>query len=107
VLLGYISNRAIALLVLERCSHLWRSTWAEYDAEVQPPLVSKEANRWTVSFVWVLPKYRKQGIADRLVRTAASWAKIPVGQFAWHTPFTESGGRLVRRHCPQVFFVGK
>jgi len=105
VFLGHLDDRAIALLIVARSTPFWRFTWEEYYQEKKPKLVSEATKLWTVDFVWVLPRYRGQELANLLLKSASAWTRLSPHKLAWRWPFSESGERFVRRHCPQTFFV--
>lgn len=107
VFLAHREGRAVGLLALRYRQVVRHYTWAEWDAEVEPgDQAFDPVKRWAIDFIWFLPPYRRQGLATRLLSTAATHMHLDVQQFAWTTPFSEAGEQLARQLSPQSFFVG-
>ncbi len=97
----------MALLVLSEMSQIRRISWTDYERQDEEKLIGVTGPRWTVSYTWTLARFRRTGLATRLVEAAASWSKTAVGELAWYLPFTAAGERFVRRLCPDGLLIGR
>jgi len=104
-LIGHRNDRAVALLLIERRSRVWVSKWANNDDFDEPTRIESDGPRWTIGFAWVLGRYRRQGLAHRMITEASKFARVPVNELGWYTPFTDAGKALARRVCPDYFFI--
>jgi len=107
-LVAYVRNRGVGILTFEKVSHVWWTTWEEYEAAREPARVPQKRGMWSVDFVWLLPRYRHRGIATLLHRVALGHVGCEsLKNLAFYTPLTESGEKLLRSLCPEGFHIGK
>jgi hypothetical protein len=106
VFLLHHGDRAVGLLIAERCSKIWRCTWEEYANAATTHLLD-HPSIWSVALVWANQRHRHKGLGYRLAVTTASYLGIPIQQLGWQTPFTPSGMKMVQRLCPDVFYIAK
>jgi GNAT superfamily N-acetyltransferase len=104
---GCRNERAVALVIFERRSHVWVARWDENAEPCDPTKVENAGPKWTVGFIWVLARYRRQGIALRLLEQASRYTRVPVSDLGWYPPLSSGGKALARRICPLQFFIGK
>jgi hypothetical protein len=99
-------DRIVGLLVLEMRSVIWKCTWEEYQRHVSNKLLDHPPI-WSVVLAWVNRHHRRKGFACRMATEAARFFGIQLEQLGWYTPFTESGRAMVRRLCPEEFYIAK
>jgi GNAT superfamily N-acetyltransferase len=95
-LVGHRNDRAIALLFIQRGTRVWVAKWASNGDFDEPTWIESDGPRWTIGFVWVLGRYRRQGLAQQMITEAAKFARLPVNALGWYTPFTDAGKALAR-----------
>jgi hypothetical protein len=106
-LVGHRNDRAIALLIFERRSRVWISHWGPDAAPCDAIRVENSGPRWTVGFVWVLAKYRRRGVALKLLEQASRHTHVPLSDLGWYTPFSDAGKALAKHLCPGQFYIVK
>jgi ribosomal protein S18 acetylase RimI-like enzyme len=108
-LLALREGRVIAMVLLGRRKSIYKGFWN--DTEPPSPLpaqrVETEGNRWTVCFVWVLPKFRRSGLARKLVEEASRFCGVPVQELCWYWPFSDAGAQLAHRLCPKDIWLAQ
>jgi ribosomal protein S18 acetylase RimI-like enzyme len=104
--LGYVADRGISLLLVEKRSHVWEYTWEEYEKHEAQQLCD-HVPIWSVGFVWVHRGHRRRGWARRLAKQAARLFAVDIQSFGWRTPFSDDGEAMVRRFCPDRFYIAK
>jgi GNAT superfamily N-acetyltransferase len=102
----YRDDRILGLILLERRDKIWRGRWQSDAIPVFEQLANHEP-MWSVVFVWVHEKVRKQGIARRLWTQATKYLGIEADKLGWYTPFTAEGERFARSLYPDGFYVAK
>jgi GNAT superfamily N-acetyltransferase len=96
--------RGIGLVVVERRE---RDAWYEWsDQRERYELIdgSGVGGAWCIAHVWVLPTFRRQGIARRLLEITFDGFYQDPSESGWVTPFTAHGFALVRRFAPTGFW---
>jgi hypothetical protein len=116
-LMEYREGRGIALLLVERREHIWPARWDAalrvIDAKpVECPVIQLSewtytVGRWTIRFIWVLPQFRRQKIAMRLIEEASRFTGVPIEKLAWYPPFSDEARCLVHQLCPDHFWLGR
>lgn len=101
-----VDGRFVGFLVVERCEHVQRFTWDQYDQPTGGVLPQGDPV-WTICMVWVHRKHRRRGIGSTLVAKATEFLGVSATDIGWYTPFTESGRALARRMCPESFLIAK
>jgi len=96
-LLAWRDNRAIGFLLLERRSHVGEWRWADECPE-GIPLIETSA-RWTIGFVWVLRKFRRQGVARRMLSNASRFCGTQIADLCWYWPLSDDGEALAKSVC--------
>jgi hypothetical protein len=99
-------ERIVGLLVVEKRSHIWKCTWEERERHVFNDL-SDRPPIWSVGLVWVNRQHRRKGFGCRLAAEAARFWGIQIRQLGWQTPLTESGAVMIRKLCPDEFYIAK
>ncbi len=107
VFLVYERDRAIGLLVVEKCRRVCRCSWPEWEANEKPEELSDHPPIWTVCMLWVLARHRRRGLATALLQAGARHVGADVESMAWYPPFTEPGEALARACCPRTFYLAK
>jgi ribosomal protein S18 acetylase RimI-like enzyme len=102
--IGWQGEHAVAFMLLERRG-TWRTRWADLDVGLDPQIISEDHDRWTVGFLWVLPRLRRKGIARSLLHEAQRFTGIPILELGWYPPFTPEGKALVRSVCSDEFLI--
>ncbi len=104
--IGAEGGRHVAYMAFALRSHVWRLTWGQWDGreEVSP---LDRSPIWTVEVVWVCKGQRRKGWVRSLIASATRHVGVPRDEFAWYTPFSESGELVARRFCPEAFYIGK
>jgi GNAT superfamily N-acetyltransferase len=105
VFLARQGDRAVGFALLRPRPRWGWWSWDDYDAERRPSTPVAPMTSWTVEQVWTLPRVQQQGLAKRILDAAARVVEQPVSSFGWRRPFTPSGESLVRRCCPEGFWV--
>jgi len=105
-------ERAIGFAVIEKRTHVWRCRWSDRDRDYnaggyRPPKLPDSRPRFAAVFAWTLPRFRRQGLARRLIEQAAAFAAVPIAELGWCPPFSEAGEVLVRKLCPEQYLVMK
>lgn len=100
IILYLRANQAIGLLAFCRRPLAYAMTWdSDSSFVIDNPY-------WCIQMVWTAHNWQKTGIAQTLVRSAASYLEMPdAGAFAWSAPFTASGAALVKKFCPVRFLI--
>ena len=108
VFLPHRGNRIVGLLIMERRTPMWSGTWDEFDeskASNAEPQSAEQTPVWSVGFVWVLPRHRREGLARRLVLEGCAFLGAQVEHLGWYVPFMQSGEALVRKLCPVKLYL--
>ncbi len=96
---------AVGLTVLRpRARWAWWS-WDDWDEERRPSTGVAPMVAWTVEGIWIHAGTQHQGLARRILVAASEEVGVPITSFGWRRPFTPSGEALVRRLCPEGFWV--
>jgi GNAT superfamily N-acetyltransferase len=108
VFLLHHQDRVVGFLLLERQASVWRIPWSVYDSDGvdydkyglpdHPPM-------WSICFVGVLKKWRRQRLATLMIREALIFLGETLHSVGWHTPFKRSGKALCQSLCPEEFYV--
>lgn len=106
LLLYHRGNRVVGLIVLERRPRIWRFRWRGEDKPEWEELQGHEP-MWSVVFVWVHKKIRRQGVARSLLTEAMRILRIGQQDVAWYTEFSDEGRAFVRSLYPDEFYVAK
>lgn len=106
-LIGYRKDRAVTLLIFERRAHVWVASWGEDGEPCHATKIENAKLKWTIGFIWVLPKHRRQGIALKLLEQASRYTQIPLSELGWYTPLSAAGGALARHCCPDQILIVK
>ena len=106
VFLLYLHNRIIGLTVIEKRSNIWKCTWKQYESR-EPEILTSHPSIWSIGFVWIHRRYRRKGLARQIVKEAASFLATDMQSIGWYTGFTESGEALIRRLCPDHFYIAR
>lgn len=96
--------RGVALVVIERRD---RDAWFAWsDAEEKYVLASRQSAGvyWSLAHIWVLPAFRREGLATRLLEMAFRGFSMSPSTAGWLTPFSNGGYRLVRHFSPDGFW---
>jgi GNAT superfamily N-acetyltransferase len=111
----YRGSRLIGLFILAH-----RARWVEGRWNEEEPTGGSEVSGWdvrtrvrgvepvwSVDFMWVARKYRRQGQGKLLLQGAADFLGTTVEQFAWLPPFTPFGKAFIRHVQPKEFRAAK
>jgi hypothetical protein len=104
--LGHVADRGISLFLVEKREHVWKCTWQDYHKRTAQK-IPNHAPVWSVGQVWVQRNHRRRGWARRLAEQASHFFTIDIQSLGWHTPFTKEGEAMIRRLCPDWFYVAK
>lgn len=107
VFLLHKQNRIIGLLIMEKRDHIWQTSWADLDAGKKPRKLLKHPPIWSICFIWILQRHRRSRLGQTLINEAIAHLGGNFETIGWYTPFTNSGKALVRRCCPEVFYIAK
>lgn len=105
-LLYHVGTRVLGLIVLERKGEIWRCQWQGGNEPLCEELHGHEP-MWSIVFVWVHKKYRRQGVARRLFKEASQFLETGEQGMGWYTPFTKEGEAFVKNLNPVEFYVVK
>jgi hypothetical protein len=100
-------NRAIGFLSIEKQKHVWKACWADLDAGKEPEEIVGHPPIWSICMAWIHERHRGSGLGQFMVSQAAVYLGCDLGSVGWYTPFTESGRNLVRKCCPETFYIAK
>lgn len=100
-------NRIIGLLIMEKRDHIWQISWADLDADKEPKELLGHPPIWSICFIWVLRRHRGSHLGQTMINEAVAYLGAKLETVGWYTPFTDSGKVLVRRCCPEVFYIAK
>ena len=100
-------NRAIGFLSIEKREHVWKTSWADVDTGKEPKQIAGHPAIWTICMVWILNRHRGSHLGQTMVNEAVGYLGCDFESVGWYTPFTESGKKLVRKCCPEMFYIGK
>ena len=111
----YRGNRLVGLFLLARRSQWVEGVWNEEEpnglAEVSGWDVQRREQQdgplWSVDFMWIARKHRRQGYGHLLIQCAGRLLGTPVDQFAWLPPFTPFGKEFIRHVRPTAFRAAK
>ena len=98
-------SRIVGLTIFEEQMHVWRCTWDEYasgrwrELDVGPI--------WSLTFIWVLSRHRRGGVARKLFDEAIRFLKTAVESVGFYTKFTPHGEAFVRALHPRQFLIAK
>ena len=98
--------RAVGLLMIHRCSKIWRTSWAEY-AQGKWKQLPEHPPTWSIAYIWIHREHRRRGYASALARTALKDLNCPLEAVGFYPPFTEAGEALARSLCPTTFLIAK
>ncbi len=102
VFLLHEEDRIFGTLVIEKAKLVFKMSWEEYDL-VKPTREIKDGRfYWSGRFIWVHKKYRGKGFGKLLIIKALEYMKLQPDQFAYSSPFTDSGVALARKISPMV-----
>jgi GNAT superfamily N-acetyltransferase len=107
----YRGSRLIGIFLLAYRTRWVEGAWNEEeprgDAEVSGWSVPKRGRGaeplWSVDFMWIARKHRRQGYGRLLLQRAAHFLGTTVEQFAWLPPFTPFGKAFIRHVRPREF----
>jgi len=99
-------NRALAITIIERRSTVWRCRWGNGSQPESEELQDHEP-MWSVGFVWVHRKARREGVARRVLAEALRHLGVSLERVGWYTPFTNNGRAFAKAMCPDEFYVAK
>ena len=100
-------NRAIGFLCIEKREHVWKTSWADYEVKNETKEIAGHPAIWTICLVWILKRHRGSDLGQFMVSQAVAYLGCDLGSVGWYTPFTESGENLVRKCCPETFYIAK
>jgi GNAT superfamily N-acetyltransferase len=104
--LGYVANRGIGFLLVCKRSHIWRCTWEQCERRNFQEL-RDHVPIWSVGFAWIHREHRRCGWARRLAEQAARFFTVNIQSLGWYTPLTRDGEAMVKRLCPDWFYIAK
>jgi ribosomal protein S18 acetylase RimI-like enzyme len=104
VFLLHRQNRVIGLIIMEKRDHIWKTSWADWDAGKEPNELLEHPPMWSICFVWILKRHRGYHLGQAMINEAIAYVGENIG---WYTSFTPSGEALVRKCCPEVFYIAK
>ena len=107
VFLLHYRDRIIGFVMLEKVYYVWKYDWKAYEDGQQLPETASAETKRTVTFIWIHPKYRKNGLARNLLSVAAGVLKQDLQYIGFDTPFSPLGKAFVRNVCPDAFYIGK
>lgn len=107
IFLLYRKNRGIGFLLTEQSNLSVEYTWPEYENEIHKDFKQIKNQIWTIGLIWVHNKYRKSGLAFKLLENAAKFFNTAPNKLGWYTPFTETGKPFAKKICPHSFIIGK
>jgi GNAT superfamily N-acetyltransferase len=107
----YRGNRLTGLFILARRRGWVEGAWNEQEpngvAEVSGWDVRERdqgaVSLWSVDFMWIARKYRRQGVGSLLLRCAAGFLGATSEEIAWLPPFTPLGKAFIRHVQPKAF----
>lgn len=100
-------SRAIGFLGIEKREHVWKTCWADLDADKDPEEMVGHPPIWSIFMVWILKRYRGLNLGQTMINEALAYLGCDLDTVGWYIPFTDSGKALVRRCCPETFYIAK
>jgi len=100
-------NRAIGFLSIEKREHVWKTSWADYEAKKKTKEIAGHPAIWTICMVWILKRHRGSHLGQTMVDRAVAYLGCDLETVGWYTRFRESGEKLVRKFCPETFYIAK
>lgn len=88
-------GRIAGLAVFDRRTSEDVATWQEYDEGTESNWTDTTPF-WSISYIWTLRKYRRKGIATRLIDVAAHYLGTTVARLGVSAPLTEKGEAFAR-----------
>jgi len=107
VFLLHRQNRIVGLLIMEKRDHIWQTSWGDLDARKEPKELFEHPPMWSICFIWILQCHRRSHLGQTMINEAIAYVGENFETTGWYTPFTASGEALVRRCCPEVFYIAK
>lgn len=104
-LIAWRGDRAIGILVLDQRDRERYIRWEDAQPAGGFELTEARTPRWSVAFAWVHHAHRRRGVASALVQAAARFGGVAITELGWLTQFTDAGEALLRRHCPDGFWL--
>ncbi len=98
--------RAIGLLVIEKRSEIWLTSWEDF-YKGQVTRLKEHKPIWSISMIWIANSHRRQGYCILLVKKALSHFKTDLKNIGWYTPFTKDGEMFVKSICPNEFYIAQ
>ena len=99
-------KRAIGLAKLEKRSFIVKYTWEEYDKNIQKEMIESDSI-WSLGFIWVHKKHRKNGIAKTILTEAISYLGVSISGIGLYTPLSEEGEHFAKSIFPVSFLIAK
>jgi len=106
IFLLFFKNRIVGFLIIDRRETIWKYTWEQYKSHEELDPISHPPI-WSVGLVWIHRRHRRKGLGQRLISEAMSFGGIHIDSLGWYTPFTELGEALVKKICPDFFYIAK
>ena len=97
-------QRTIGFVLSATDTRFWKLAWT-LDDNVQ--LLDRNPSLHPgskIGRVWVAAKYRRKGLAKKLVFIASKNLGVVPSEFGWELPFTIAGTALVRSLAPSTFY---
>jgi len=108
VFLLHRQNRVIGLLIMEKRNRIWQTSWADWDAGKEPRELLEHLPIWSICFIWILQCHRGSHLGQTMINKAVAYLGVNFETVGWYIPpVTDSGKALVRRCCPEVFYIAK
>ena len=94
----------VGLAVFERRQREIWYEWSESAEVYQLTSTSGAGVAWSIVHVWLLGSLRGRGLGVELLRICFEGFATEPSSGGWYTPFSQNGGRLVRRFAPSGFW---
>lgn len=98
------NDRIIGHSIFEKRRFTYRFSW---DGLIQSEYIPELNPIWTVCFIWIHQKFRKNGHAQILISVFIDYFCIKNHTFAWDSPFSSSGSKFVKSWFPENFLISQ
>lgn len=100
-------GRGVGLLCLDRRTMVRTCSWDADSVKYTCDDGSDLRLMWSIGYVWVHEKYRKNGLASRFLNIILRSMDVSIDEIGWYSPFSNDGEKFIRKLCPTRFFIAK
>ena len=96
--------RIVSMAITSLDERFWHLAWNTDGTIAQIDQTPSIHRSYKIARVWTAAGYRRKGLAVRLVQTVSHLLPCQISDLGWELPFTQAGGSLVKRLCPDSWW---